>query len=162
MSYHQVTFSSVSDSILHSTDYAYKLNKLTNYLELCIQLACIMMHRASSCCSGFTTWMLSSLRVYLPWFEAPTTWDHCFVSFSFDSVWNENHRMLWVGRDLKTSCSPTCLQWAGTSSTRSRCSERRSTWPWMFLGIRPPLPLWATCASVLPPSLQKISFFYLV
>ena len=49
--------------------------------------------------------------------------------------------------------SPTPLQWAGTSSSRSGCSEPRPNWPWMFPGMGHLLPLWATSVpSVSPPS----------
>ena len=44
--------------------------------------------------------------------------------------------MAWVGRDLSRSSSPSPLQWAGTSSTRSSCSEPYPTWPGMFPGMR--------------------------
>ena len=44
------------------------------------------------------------------------------------------------------------LQWVGTSSTRSGCSEPRPTWPWMFPGMGHLPPLWATWSSVSPPS----------
>jgi len=32
-------------------------------------------------------------------------------------------RMVWVGRDLERSSSPTLLQWSGTSSTRWTLAE---------------------------------------
>jgi len=52
------------------------------------------------------------------------------------------------------------LPQAGTSSTRSGCSEPPPAWPGMFpqMGHQP--PLWATCASASPPSLQKPSSLY--
>jgi len=86
----------------------------------------------------------------------------CYIAPQFASpgkashlgfIESQNHRMLWVGRDLVRSSSQTPLQRAGTSSTRPSCSEPRPTWPWMFPGMGPPLPLWATCASVSPPFL---------
>lgn len=40
-----------------------------------------------------------------------------------------NHRMLWIGRDLKDHLFPIPLSWAGTSSFRSGCSELSPAWP---------------------------------
>ena len=34
-----------------------------------------------------------------------------------------NHRMVWIGRDLKDHLFPTPLPWAGTPSTRPGCSK---------------------------------------
>ncbi|GAB0189020.1 centromere protein C [Grus japonensis] len=39
-----------------------------------------------------------------------------------------NHRMVWVGRDLKDHLVPTPLPWAGTPSTRPRCPKPHPTW----------------------------------
>ena len=64
-----------------------------------------------------------------------------------------NHRKFWVGRDPQRSSSPTPPQRAGTPLIRSGCSEPCPTWSWMFPGMGPPLPLWATRSSVSPPSL---------
>jgi len=42
---------------------------------------------------------------------------------------SQNHRMVWVGKDLKDHLVPTPLPGAGTSSTRPGCSEFHPTWP---------------------------------
>ena len=63
----------------------------------------------------------------------------------------ENHRMAWVGRDLKDHESPTLLPQAGppasTFNTRPGCPGPHPTWPWTPPGMRHPQPLWAACAS---------------
>ena len=68
-----------------------------------------------------------------------------------------NHRMVWVGRDLKHHLVPTPLPWAGTLSTRPGCSELHPTWPWTLPGRGHPQLLWATCSSISPPSWWRIS-----
>ena len=55
-----------------------------------------------------------------------------------------NHRMVWVGRDLKDHLVPPPLPSAGTSSTRPGCSELHPTWPWALPGRGQPQLLWAT------------------
>ena len=42
---------------------------------------------------------------------------------------SQNHRMIWVGRDLKGHLIPNCLPWAGTPSTRPDCSKPHLVWP---------------------------------
>ena len=77
------------------------------------------------------------------------------VSFPLWVVWqiteSQNGRMVWVGRDLSRPSSQTPLQWPGTSSTGSGCSEPQ---PWTFPGRGHWQPLWATWARVSPPSIQ--------
>ena len=68
---------------------------------------------------------------------------------------SQNHRTLWVGRDLWRPSSPSPLQWAGTASAGSGCWEPRPTWPGMFPGMGHRPPLWAACARVSPPHCKK-------
>jgi len=42
---------------------------------------------------------------------------------------SQNHRMVWVGRDLKDHLVPTPLPWAETPSTKPRCSKPHPTSP---------------------------------
>ena len=56
--------------------------------------------------------------------------------------------MVRVGRDLKDHLVPTCLSWAGTSSTRPGCSELHPTWPWTLPGRGQPQLLWALLAML--------------
>jgi len=42
---------------------------------------------------------------------------------------------LGITKDLQRPSSPTPLQWAGTSSPGSGCSEPRPTWPGMVPGM---------------------------
>jgi len=42
---------------------------------------------------------------------------------------SQNHRMVWVGRDLTDHLVPTSLPWAGTPSTGPDCSKPCPTWP---------------------------------
>jgi len=72
-----------------------------------------------------------------------------------------NHRMVWVGRDLKDHLVPTTLPWAGTPYTRPGCSELHPTCPWTFPRRGQPQLLWATHSSASPPSLSRISFLCL-
>jgi len=74
---------------------------------------------------------------------------------------SENKRMVWVGRDLKDCLVPTPLPWAGTSSTRPRCSKHHPTWPWALPGRGHPQLLSATCSSASPPSWWRTSSLYL-
>jgi len=64
----------------------------------------------------------------------------------------QNHRKVWVGRDLKDHLLPTPLPWAGTPCTRPGCSEPHPTWPWALSGKGQPQLLRATYYSVSPPS----------
>lgn len=58
----------------------------------------------------------------------------------------QNHRMSWVGRDIKYDLVPTPLLLAGTSFARSGCSELHLTWPWTLRRMWHP-HLRATCSS---------------
>ena len=58
---------------------------------------------------------------------------------------SQNHRMVWVEKDLQRSSSPAPPQWAGTSSNRPGCSEPCRMWPSTLSGRRH-LPEWAICA----------------
>jgi len=54
-------------------------------------------------------------------------------------VWRDiteswNHRIVWVGRDLKDHLVPTPLPWAGTAYTRPGCSKPYPAWPWTLPG----------------------------
>ena len=72
----------------------------------------------------------------------------------------ENHRIIqWFGLEgtLKLIWFQTPLPWAGTSPTRPGCSELHPTWPWALPGRGQPQLLWATWASVSPPSWGRIS-----
>jgi len=42
---------------------------------------------------------------------------------------SQNHRMVWVGQDLKDHLVPTPLPWTGTPSTRPDRSKTHPTWP---------------------------------
>jgi len=42
--------------------------------------------------------------------------------------------MVWVGRDLMDHLVPIPLPWAGTPSTRPRCSPPHPAWPWTLPG----------------------------
>ena len=47
---------------------------------------------------------------------------------------SQNHRMVWIGRDLKDHLVPTFRPRAGTPSTRPRCSKPHPTWPQTLRG----------------------------
>lgn len=47
----------------------------------------------------------------------------------------QNHRLLWLGRDVWKPSTSMTPQWAGTSSTRLGCSDPHLIQPWMFQGI---------------------------
>jgi len=64
---------------------------------------------------------------------------------------SQNHRMVWVGRDLKDHLAPTRRPQPGTPSTRPGCSKPRPAWPWTLPGSRHLQLLWAICSSVSPP-----------
>ena len=68
---------------------------------------------------------------------------------------SQNHRMAWVGRDLKGHESPTPRSQAGpptsTFHTSPGCPGPHPTWPWTPPGMGRPEPLWAACCSPLPP-----------
>ena len=85
--------------------------------------------------------------------NANTLINCCILPF----IESQNHRMVWVGRDLKDHLFPTPLPWAGTSSTRPGCSELHPTWPWALPGRGQPQLLWAACPSASPPSWGRIS-----
>jgi len=53
---------------------------------------------------------------------------------AWDEERAQNHRMVWVGRDLKDHLIPTPLPWAGTSSTRPGCPKPHPAWPWTLPG----------------------------
>jgi len=72
-------------------------------------------------------------------------------------VRSQNHRMVWVGRDLKEHLVPTPLPRAVTSSPRPGCSELHPTRPLTLPGRGHPQLLWATCSSVSPPSCWRNS-----
>lgn len=59
----------------------------------------------------------------------------------------KNHRMPWVGRDLRDQLVPTPPPWAGTRSTKPACSKPHSTWPWTLTEMEHPQLLWAACSS---------------
>lgn len=46
-----------------------------------------------------------------------------------------NHRIVWVGKDLKHHPVPNPLPWTGIPSTRQGCSEFHPTWHWTFPGM---------------------------
>ena len=69
----------------------------------------------------------------------PTDWRHLLCqstesihpkSLSLMVTTYQNHRMVWVGRDLIDHLVPTPLPRAGTPSTRPGCPKPHSTWPW--------------------------------
>lgn len=60
-----------------------------------------------------------------------------------------NHRKNWVGKTFKGHPVQHSLQWAGTSSTGSRCSEPCQTWPWMFPGMGQTPTSWPTRATII-------------
>jgi len=57
----------------------------------------------------------------------------CFLDTVFTE--SQNHRMVWVRRDLIDHLVPTPLPWAGTPSTRPGCSKPHPVWPWDRGGI---------------------------
>jgi len=94
-------------------------------------------HRTGALCQGFWLWgdlTGSTGGLHQPWGD-------------FTESWNG---LGWKGPLKAIQSNP--LQWAGTSSTTSGCSEPHPTWPWMFPGMGHRPPLWATCARVSPPS----------
>lgn len=50
------------------------------------------------------------------------------------SVLNQTHGMVWVGRDLQRSSCLTLLPWTGTCSTTSGCSKPFPAWSWTLPG----------------------------
>jgi len=83
---------------------------------------------------------------------------------------SKNHRMAWVGRDLKDRESPTPLPKAGPPTspfnTRPGCPGPHPTWPRIPLGTGHPQPLWAPVpaphhshSKELPPDIQPKSSF---
>jgi len=64
---------------------------------------------------------------------------YCCVGYICEhSFWlvieSQNHRTLWVGRNLKGHLIPIPLPWAGTPSNRPGCSKSYPAWPRTLLG----------------------------
>ena len=81
----------------------------------------------SACSDNVSIFLLNHLLLILPW----------YMSSCLNLVRNSeshNHRMAWVGRDLKDHESPTPLPQAGpltsTCNTRPGCPGPHPTWPW--------------------------------
>jgi len=70
----------------------------------------------------------------------------------------QNHRMVWVGRDLKDHAVPAPVPWAGTPSTRPGCSKPHPTWSWTLLGRGQPQLLFGNLCQCLTTPLVK-NFF---
>ena len=58
--------------------------------------------------------------------------------------------MVWVGSNLQRSSTPTPLPWAGTSFTRSGCSNSHPTWPWTLPMTGHPILLKETKFTLFP------------
>lgn len=91
-----------------------------------------------------------------------------------DSAWHslyrliesQNHRMIWIGKDVKDHLVPSSLWWAGLPTTRlssrSGCPGLHLTWPWTLPGTRHPQLLWAAYPSTSLLSEWKISPWHLI
>ena len=87
-----------------------------------------------------------------------STWKCCTRRDQWTWFKPQNHRMVWVGRDLTDELVPSPLPWAGTLSTRARCSKPRPTWPWSHLkhnGSPPKLLVPKISANYLEVNLQN-------
>ena len=75
------------------------------------------------------------------------------------------HRIVWVGKDLLRSSSPTALQWThtGTHTARPGCSEPNPTWPWVSSHVsEQPIPMFFHLhhKRLFPYIHSKSPFFY--
>ena len=77
------------------------------------------------------------------------------------SIESWNHRILWVGRYLWRTFSPTSLQWTETSTDRSRCPGPDPAMTWTSPETGHPPALWVICSRSSPPSLLKTFSLYL-
>lgn len=72
-----------------------------------------------------------------------------------------DHRVVWVGWDLKDLLVPLLLLWTGLPTTKS-CTRSRwpgpHPWPWTPPGLGCPQLLWATCAVPVPHYCQNEKF----
>jgi len=78
----------------------------------------------------------------------------------------ENHRIPWVGTDLKDHQVPTpwCMQVANLwiNQLSSGCPAPHPAWPWALEQPQPPQPLQAAFARTSPPSQWKTSPWHLI
>ena len=74
---------------------------------------------------------LKTLKILCPWCN-----QFFCISKSYMSKVNisQNHRMAWLGRDLKAHLSQP-LPWAGLMPTSSGCPGPHPTWPWAPPGM---------------------------
>jgi len=88
--------------------------------------------------------------MHLPWITPHLSQDEGTST----SRGTQNHRMAWVGRDLKDHEPPTRLPQAGpptsTCNTRPGCPGPHPPWPWTPPGM-------GTYRPILPSSLQRLA-----
>lgn len=94
--------------------------------------------------SLFHVWKMSLQAI------APNLLSKLLLIFPYQLSWN--HRMAWVGRNLKDHLVSTPLRWTGTPFTRPGCSGPHPTCPWTLPEMGHPQFLWAPCSDVSPPS----------
>ena len=98
--------------------YRFSINSFSNNIMI-----------VAICWSHVFSWSSSSLTVSasdslgMAWLLFDITFDITFIPW--------NHRIIWVGRDLWRSPSPTPLQWTGIPTARSGCSVLHPAWSWM-------------------------------
>jgi len=64
----------------------------------------------------------------------------------------QNHRMVWVERDLIDGSSSNLPAMGRDPFHQTRVLKVPSSWPWTLPGIRQPQLLWAAWARALPSS----------
>jgi len=91
------------------------------------------------------------LRLYFSSYSSTQVGKYKYSYFSTHKE-SQNHRMTWVGRDLKDHEDPTPLLHAGPPTskfnTRPGCPGPHPAGPWTPPGTGHPQPLWAACSSV--------------
>jgi len=112
----------------------------TSFLKLCIFLE---PHHARSTTHSKNATESSGLKNperILKIYNSPML--SCRNNRNYHIIESQSHRIIWFGRDSQRSSSPTPLQWTGTRTARSGCSEPCPAWPCMSLGMGHPPPLW--------------------
>lgn len=60
----------------------------------------------------------------------------------------QNHRIVWVGKDLTDHLVPIALLWIGTTFTRPGCWKSHLTWSWTLLGMGHLYLFWAIYPNI--------------